>query len=82
MIVLYAVWIAVDADGNPASVLVDAPLEYQIPEHVFCTYFFVEWFIRCLANQGPPSPSSLRTSPASLAPSPVHHSWVVLGTRK
>ncbi|CAE7735786.1 Catsper1 [Symbiodinium sp. CCMP2456] len=51
MIVLYAVWIAVDADGNPASVLVDAPLEYQIPEHVFCTYFFVEWFIRFLAFQ-------------------------------
>ena len=52
MIVLYAVWIAIDADNNKASVLLDADLEFQIPEHIFCTYFFMEWIIRSLANQG------------------------------
>ena len=39
-----------DADGNKASVLLEAEIQYQIPEHIFCTYFFIEWIIRALVE--------------------------------
>eukprot|EP00440_Ansanella_granifera_P074150 gb/GFBE01080466.1/.p1 GENE.gb/GFBE01080466.1/~~gb/GFBE01080466.1/.p1 ORF type:complete len:929 (+),score=301.78 gb/GFBE01080466.1/:1-2787(+) len=44
-----AVWIAVDTDLNPATVLVDAALPFQIAENFFCGYFFIELCIRFFA---------------------------------
>jgi voltage-gated sodium channel len=44
-----AIWIAIDTDGNDASVLLEAKPIYQFAEHFFCTYFSFEWFVRFMA---------------------------------
>jgi len=44
-----AIWMGVDIDRNPAPVLIEAPLIFQIVENAFCTYFTVELFIRFCA---------------------------------
>jgi hypothetical protein len=49
VILTNAIWIAVDADNNEADVIVEAEPLFQLVEHVFCTYFFFEWAIRCMA---------------------------------
>jgi len=46
---LNALWIAHDTDSNKAAVLVDAPVYIRIVEHLFCTYFVVEWTVRFMA---------------------------------
>ncbi|CAE7947946.1 CACNA1A, partial [Symbiodinium sp. KB8] len=49
VIVLNCLWMAIDTDNNPAAVLIDAPPVFQVAEHLFCTYFFIEITIRFLA---------------------------------
>lgn len=49
VICMYAIWMAVDTDYNAASVLNQAHLVFQVGEHLFCLYFFMELVIRFLA---------------------------------
>lgn len=44
-----AIWIAVDIDNNEAAILIDADPIFQVVENIFCTYFFVELFVRFMA---------------------------------
>jgi len=46
---LNAIWIAVDTDWNKANVLVEAQPQFQIAEHMFCSFFLYEWTVRFLA---------------------------------
>jgi hypothetical protein len=46
VILLNAIWIAIDADHNEADVLIDADPGFIIVENVFCTYFFFEFCVR------------------------------------
>merc|ERR1719386_189948 len=46
-----ALWIAVDTDHNDSELLINAKLEFQIAEHLFCGYFTCEILIRWLAFQ-------------------------------
>lgn len=46
VIALNAIWIAVDADYNEETVLMDSHPVFQVGEHLFCTYFTVEWIFR------------------------------------
>jgi len=45
MIVANAIYIGVEADWNGANTLSDAPIGFQICEHVFCTFFVAELII-------------------------------------
>merc|ERR1740121_3145987 len=49
VIVLNALWMAVDTDYNPAALIIEAPVEFFVVENCFCAYFFVEISIRFLA---------------------------------
>lgn len=49
VIVLNTIWIAVDTEHNKADVLIDAPVEFQITEHLFCCYFTAELMVRFAA---------------------------------
>eukprot|EP00931_Biecheleriopsis_adriatica_P032470 TRINITY_DN18949_c0_g1_i2.p1 TRINITY_DN18949_c0_g1~~TRINITY_DN18949_c0_g1_i2.p1 ORF type:complete len:872 (+),score=190.74 TRINITY_DN18949_c0_g1_i2:78-2693(+) len=49
MVIVNAVWIAVDTDLNPAAIIVDAEPVFLIMENVFCTFFTLELLIRFLA---------------------------------
>jgi hypothetical protein len=49
MVVLNAIWIAVDADHNEAPVLINAHPVFQIVENLFCAYFTWELVTRLLA---------------------------------
>jgi hypothetical protein len=49
LILLNAVWLAVETDGNPATILLDAPPQFQIAEHFFCACFTYELVVRFLA---------------------------------
>jgi len=49
LILLNAVWIAIETDGNSATILLDAPLHFQIAEHFFCSCFTYELIVRFLA---------------------------------
>eukprot|EP00931_Biecheleriopsis_adriatica_P074547 TRINITY_DN48586_c0_g1_i1.p1 TRINITY_DN48586_c0_g1~~TRINITY_DN48586_c0_g1_i1.p1 ORF type:complete len:906 (+),score=180.77 TRINITY_DN48586_c0_g1_i1:253-2718(+) len=49
VVMLNALWIAVDVDHNKASILIDADPVFQVMENLFCTYFFVEVMIRFCA---------------------------------
>lgn len=49
VIMLNAVWIAVDTDRNDAAALLDAEPIFQIAEHFFCVYFSFEWTVRFMA---------------------------------
>eukprot|EP00928_Gymnodinium_smaydae_P096406 TRINITY_DN8507_c1_g1_i1.p1 TRINITY_DN8507_c1_g1~~TRINITY_DN8507_c1_g1_i1.p1 ORF type:complete len:843 (-),score=160.21 TRINITY_DN8507_c1_g1_i1:200-2668(-) len=44
-----ALWIAIDTDLNTSPDLLDADPVFQAAEHFFCSYFFLEWFIRYLS---------------------------------
>ncbi|CAJ1350793.1 unnamed protein product, partial [Effrenium voratum] len=46
MVALNAVWIAIDIDYNSSAVLTQADTVFQVVEHSFCTYFFLEILIR------------------------------------
>jgi len=49
IIFLNAIWIAIDTDLNDATLLINARLEFQIMENLFCTFFFAEIVIRFAA---------------------------------
>mmetsp|Transcript_79213 Transcript_79213/g.169687 ORF Transcript_79213/g.169687 Transcript_79213/m.169687 type:complete len:588 (+) Transcript_79213:119-1882(+) len=49
VIVLNAIWLAVDADYNDAAILSDSQPIFQIMEHAFCTAFTLEWLVRFFA---------------------------------
>merc|ERR1712045_983547 len=49
VIAINAIWIAVDSDHNPESVILRAPPLLQVAEHLFILYFSAEWLIRFLA---------------------------------
>eukprot|EP00929_Paragymnodinium_shiwhaense_P006912 TRINITY_DN110867_c0_g1_i1.p1 TRINITY_DN110867_c0_g1~~TRINITY_DN110867_c0_g1_i1.p1 ORF type:complete len:907 (-),score=245.82 TRINITY_DN110867_c0_g1_i1:104-2824(-) len=49
VILLNAVWIAVDTDHNSSPMLAQADLKFQIAEHSFCTYFVFEIMVRFCA---------------------------------
>jgi voltage-gated sodium channel len=49
VISLNAVWMAVDTDWNKAETLPEADAIFQVMEHLFCTYFSVELFVRFMA---------------------------------
>lgn len=49
MIFGYALWLSYDTDENDASTLIEADVQFQVMEHIFCTYFLVELVIRFLA---------------------------------
>jgi len=46
VILLNAVWIAIDTDFNKAEILIDAPWEFQVVENAFCAYFAFEIVVR------------------------------------
>jgi voltage-gated sodium channel len=46
VIMLNAIWIAVDTDYNEKALIKDADLVFQIAENSFCSYFFLELMIR------------------------------------
>jgi len=49
MIFATAAWLFVDTDYNQNEVLSQAPIIFQLVEHVFCVYFLVELLIRLMA---------------------------------
>eukprot|EP00440_Ansanella_granifera_P058249 gb/GFBE01063137.1/.p1 GENE.gb/GFBE01063137.1/~~gb/GFBE01063137.1/.p1 ORF type:complete len:660 (+),score=126.26 gb/GFBE01063137.1/:1-1980(+) len=49
MIVLYAIWVSIDAEFNDAPTLATASPVFQVMENVFCAFFFVELLIRFCA---------------------------------
>eukprot|EP00928_Gymnodinium_smaydae_P052112 TRINITY_DN3586_c1_g2_i1.p1 TRINITY_DN3586_c1_g2~~TRINITY_DN3586_c1_g2_i1.p1 ORF type:complete len:897 (+),score=214.45 TRINITY_DN3586_c1_g2_i1:51-2693(+) len=49
VIVLNALWIAIDTDLNTAPVIIMADPVFQVAEHTFCTYFFLELLVRFAA---------------------------------
>jgi len=49
VILLNAVWMAVDVDYNPEDVLTKAHPVFAIGENLFCLYFACEWLIRFLS---------------------------------
>mmetsp|Transcript_64219 Transcript_64219/g.206870 ORF Transcript_64219/g.206870 Transcript_64219/m.206870 type:complete len:587 (-) Transcript_64219:118-1878(-) len=49
VIMVNAVWIAVDTDYNKAPSLLEAEPLFQIVEHFFCVYFAFEWCVRFMA---------------------------------
>eukprot|EP00929_Paragymnodinium_shiwhaense_P077245 TRINITY_DN3977_c1_g1_i1.p1 TRINITY_DN3977_c1_g1~~TRINITY_DN3977_c1_g1_i1.p1 ORF type:complete len:844 (-),score=195.92 TRINITY_DN3977_c1_g1_i1:83-2614(-) len=44
-----ALWIAIDTDQNPADVLLEAELPFQLAENLFCAFFTFEIMIRFFA---------------------------------
>jgi len=51
IVIVNAVWIAIDTDRNPAPMLIEAEPVFQIAENIFCTFFTCELLIRFLAFQ-------------------------------
>eukprot|EP00930_Biecheleria_cincta_P032212 TRINITY_DN2235_c0_g1_i1.p1 TRINITY_DN2235_c0_g1~~TRINITY_DN2235_c0_g1_i1.p1 ORF type:complete len:778 (+),score=158.01 TRINITY_DN2235_c0_g1_i1:111-2444(+) len=49
VVLINAIWIAVEIDTNKALVLSDADPFYQVVENLFCAFFFVEVCIRFFA---------------------------------
>lgn len=49
VIAMNAIWLAVDADYNPAMVSLEAEPLYQIADNLFCFFFLLEWFVRFLS---------------------------------
>mmetsp|Transcript_10525 Transcript_10525/g.20304 ORF Transcript_10525/g.20304 Transcript_10525/m.20304 type:complete len:724 (+) Transcript_10525:67-2238(+) len=43
---LNALWIWIDTDHNPGSVLLNSPPIFQLVEYFFCIYFTFEWAMR------------------------------------
>jgi voltage-gated sodium channel len=51
LVILNAVWMAIETDANDMDVLSQAPVGFQIVEHAFCTLFLLELMIRLFAYQ-------------------------------
>ncbi|CAE7946304.1 unnamed protein product, partial [Symbiodinium sp. KB8] len=51
VIVIYAIYMSVDADWNPATIITQTHPVFIVCEQVFCLYFFAELLIRFLAFQ-------------------------------
>jgi len=49
IILANALWLGVEVDQNHADMLLNAPLEFQVIEHLFAVYFFAEWLLRLCA---------------------------------
>mmetsp|Transcript_17778 Transcript_17778/g.56314 ORF Transcript_17778/g.56314 Transcript_17778/m.56314 type:complete len:661 (+) Transcript_17778:92-2074(+) len=49
VIAFNALWASIDIDFNGAALLSDADAIFQVAEHLFCTFFAGEWFIRFCA---------------------------------
>lgn len=49
VIMLNALWIAIDTDGHNSDTLLDAPAQFIVAENLFCAYFFWEWLCRFMA---------------------------------
>mmetsp|Transcript_39677 Transcript_39677/g.71399 ORF Transcript_39677/g.71399 Transcript_39677/m.71399 type:complete len:534 (+) Transcript_39677:98-1699(+) len=49
VIMLNGLWLAYDTDVNEASTLLDAEIQFQIAENIFCVYFVFEWTVRFAA---------------------------------
>merc|ERR1719253_583254 len=49
IIFMNSIWISIDLDYNPEDILVRAPPIFQVVEHLFCTYFVLEWLVRFCA---------------------------------
>jgi len=49
VIALNALWIWIDTDLNPGSMLISSPPHFQIVEQFFCIFFSYEWTVRYLA---------------------------------
>jgi len=50
-VILNGIWIAIDADYNKQSFLLDADPVFQVMEHLFCAVFNIELFVRFFAFQ-------------------------------
>mmetsp|Transcript_92115 Transcript_92115/g.163964 ORF Transcript_92115/g.163964 Transcript_92115/m.163964 type:complete len:564 (-) Transcript_92115:280-1971(-) len=46
-----AIYIGVDADNNKAETLLEAPVPFQVSDHLFCAFFSFELMVRFLAFQ-------------------------------
>lgn len=46
IVALNAIWIAIDIDYNKSAILTEADTVFQVVEHTFCSYFFLEIMIR------------------------------------
>ncbi|CAK0875009.1 unnamed protein product, partial [Prorocentrum cordatum] len=46
VVVLNAIWLAVETDHNDEPILSDADPGFQVVEHLFCAIFTLEWLIR------------------------------------
>eukprot|EP00747_Dinoflagellata_sp_TGD_P050679 gnl/TRDRNA2_/TRDRNA2_146903_c0_seq1.p1 gnl/TRDRNA2_/TRDRNA2_146903_c0~~gnl/TRDRNA2_/TRDRNA2_146903_c0_seq1.p1 ORF type:complete len:637 (+),score=126.13 gnl/TRDRNA2_/TRDRNA2_146903_c0_seq1:59-1969(+) len=44
-----ALWIAIDTDHNKSESLMGADIGFQLAEHFFCLFFFLEWLVRFMA---------------------------------
>jgi len=49
MILFSTLWVAVDSDYNKASVLIQAPLIFQLVDNAICLYFLLELVVRFLS---------------------------------
>eukprot|EP00401_Gymnodinium_catenatum_P073413 CAMPEP_0117617426 /NCGR_PEP_ID=MMETSP0784-20121206/85586_1 /TAXON_ID=39447 /ORGANISM="" /LENGTH=590 /DNA_ID=CAMNT_0005421267 /DNA_START=84 /DNA_END=1852 /DNA_ORIENTATION=- len=49
VILLNAIWIAIDTDYNKADVLCEAPAVFQVVENAFCFYFSFEILVRAMS---------------------------------
>lgn len=49
VIALNAIWLWIDTDHNPGSMLLNSPPLFQCVEYFFCIYFSFEWFMRFTA---------------------------------
>ena len=52
MILVYAIWMGIDADWNSALLITDAHAIFQLADHFFCIYFVTELILRFFAYQG------------------------------
>jgi hypothetical protein len=44
--VINALWLSVEVSLNDEELLVNADIGFQVAEHSFCAFFFIEWLIR------------------------------------
>eukprot|EP00928_Gymnodinium_smaydae_P085307 TRINITY_DN6868_c0_g2_i1.p1 TRINITY_DN6868_c0_g2~~TRINITY_DN6868_c0_g2_i1.p1 ORF type:complete len:562 (-),score=99.81 TRINITY_DN6868_c0_g2_i1:552-2237(-) len=49
VVALNALYLGIDADWNTADSIAKSEWQFIISENIFCTYFFVEWFVRFCA---------------------------------
>ncbi len=51
MILVYAIWMGIDAEWNSALLITDAHAIFQLADHFFCIYFVTELILRFFAYQ-------------------------------